>query len=184
MTVYRQPAVPAAARTELFCAPYGGLKNGFVVRPASGAMIASARVSSLRICAPVRPVRSGWSRVWLPRAKRSGCALTSARTCFPIGVELICPVGKIVALTWLAISQFMMSTAGSSRPPMSNVSATCPDDLGPWLRRRLAPVGELPGEADGRALAPGLARGLAAGDGLGRNEGAAPGSGRSEGSTV
>ena len=67
---------------------------------------------------------------------------------------------------------------------MSNVSATCPDDLGPWLRRRLAPVGELPGEADGRALAPGLARGLAAGDGLGRNEGAAPGSGRSEGSTV
>ena len=56
--------------------------------------------------------------------------------------------------------------------------------MGPWLRRRLAPVGELPGEADGRALAPGLARGLAAGDGLGRDEGAAPGSGRSEGSTV
>jgi hypothetical protein len=47
-----------------------------------------------------------------------------AITCWPLAVWLMTPVAKIVAHTLLVTRKFMMSTAGSIRPPMSKVSAT------------------------------------------------------------
>ena len=47
-----------------------------------------------------------------------------ASTWRPWSVWLMTPVAKIVAQTSWSTRKFMMSTAGSIRPPMSNVSAT------------------------------------------------------------
>jgi hypothetical protein len=47
-----------------------------------------------------------------------------ARTSWPCAVSLMIPVAKMVAHTSFAARKLMMSTAGSMRPPMSNVSAT------------------------------------------------------------
>ncbi len=67
--------------------------------------------------------RLQWCMVWLPTSKISGCWATMASTAWPVGVWLMAPVGNSVVHTWWSSRKFMMSSAGSSRPPMSKVRA-------------------------------------------------------------
>jgi hypothetical protein len=100
--------------------------------------MASASASSLRIRSalndplqgavvgdpPPPRTRSQWYIVWFAISNSSGWALMIAMTCRPGAVSLMTPVAKMVAHTLFATRKFMMSTAGSMRPPMSKVSAT------------------------------------------------------------
>ena len=118
--------------------PYGGRQYGTGLWPVPSRRIASASVISLRmrlasndpthgavVGEPPPPrARSQWYIVWLAISNSCGLALMIAITCWPSSVSLMTPVAKIVAQTSCSTRKFMMSTAGSMRPPMSNVSAT------------------------------------------------------------
>ena len=119
--------------------PYGGRQYGRGSWPVPARRIASASPSSLRMRSalngppahgwvdgepPPPRARSQWYIVWFAISKRPGLARMIASTCLPCAVSLMTPVAKIVAHTRLATRKSMIATAGSMRPPMSNVSAT------------------------------------------------------------
>src|SRR5688500_19275121 len=139
MKVFVYPTDAAAAMTPSDIEPYGGRQYGCGVWPVPAARMPSASVSSFRMRSalngppahgpvdgepPPPRTRSQWYIVWLAISNSSGWARMMPSTSWPCGVLLMMPVAKIVAHTPLATRKFMMSTAGSMRPPMSNVRAT------------------------------------------------------------
>src|SRR5918999_804049 len=184
--VFVYPAAAAASVTVWLTDPYGGRQYGRGFCPVPARRMASASVSSARIRAasnepvqgavvgepPPPRARSQWYIVWFAISNSWGLARMIAMTWRPLSVSLITPVAKIVAHTRRSTRKFMMSTAGSIRPPMSNVSATpvpapgmvrkvCAD---PAATRLLA----VQPEPDGRGVGFGVAGGAdAGGNGVG-----------------
>ena len=119
---------------------------------------------------PPPRTRSQWYIVWFAISNSSGCARMMAITCRPCGVSLMTPVAKMVAHTSLATRKFMMSTAGSIRPPMSKVSATSSPAFGMRAYVAIAPPARLPAlqaaVTGGRAVDAGVEDGPALGMGV------------------
>ena len=138
------------------------------MEPRIGASAASVRVSWSAISAAVSSVKSGWSHEWFAKSNRSGRVAASCIAAMPWAVCVPdLPVGKRVACTSWSMSHWTMSTAGSSRPPMSNVSAMSLTVRGPWKTTFAggAVVGCADGPTDGPAV--GGRSGVAFGSGLG-----------------